>query len=69
MGSVVSGIGVLLIIVTLISAERRSKRRSRELCDRADSQLHALRQNASARERERVGREPTRPDASPVPDE
>ena len=59
MGGIVSTVGLLLIVVTVISAERRSKRRSRELCDRADSQIQALQHNASARDRERVGPEPT----------
>jgi len=68
MGGIVSTVGLLLIVVTLISAERRSKRRSRELCDRTDSQIQTLLQNASVRCRERVGREHT-PSESVLPEQ
>jgi len=68
MGGIVSTVGLLLIVVTLISAERRSKRRSREMCDRADRQIQTLQQNASVRCRERVGREPT-PSESVLPEQ
>jgi hypothetical protein len=66
MGGVVYTVGLVLIVVTVVSAERRSKRRSRDLCDRADRQLQALQHNASVRCRERVGLEPT-PSESPPP--
>ncbi len=67
-GGIVSTVGLLLIVVTVVSAERRGKRRTRDLCDRADLQLETLQHNASVRCQERVGREPT-PSESVLPGE
>ncbi len=64
-GGVVYTVGLVLLVVTVVSAERRSKRRSRDLCDRADRQIQALRHNASVRCRERLGLEPTPSESSP----
>ena len=55
-----------MVVVTVVSAERRSRRRSRELCDRADRQIQTLQHNASVRCRERVDLAPL-PSESPPP--
>jgi hypothetical protein len=64
-GGIVSTVGLLMIVVTLVSAERRSKRRTRDLCERADRQLETFTRNAAERYRERFGREPTQPGGKP----
>jgi hypothetical protein len=64
-GGIVYTAGLVLIVVTVVSAERRSKRRTRELCDRADHQIQTLQHNASVRSRERVGVEPKLSESAP----
>jgi len=63
MGALVSTVGLVLFVVTCIGAERRSKRRARSLCDRADRQIATLAQSAAARRRERVSPESSLPKA------
>ncbi len=65
-GGVVYTVGLLLLVVTVVSAERRGKRRSRDLCVKADRQIQTLQHNVSVRCRERASLEPTPSESPPA---